>query len=75
MKLSPRVLPGALHAQNKGACDWYVTGRRDDFQMPIVKVLLPLHLNGGLILLFFILNLILLYSIFFSGFHGKVYLK
>ncbi|EDO36880.1 predicted protein [Nematostella vectensis] len=22
MKLSPRVIPGALHAQNKGACDW-----------------------------------------------------
>ena len=22
MKLSPRVLPGALHGQNRGACDW-----------------------------------------------------
>lgn len=22
MKLSPRVLPGSLHAQNRGACDW-----------------------------------------------------
>lgn len=24
MKLSPRVLPGALHGQNRGACDWWV---------------------------------------------------
>lgn len=24
MKLSPRVLPGALHTQNRGACDWWV---------------------------------------------------
>lgn len=24
MKLSPRVLPGALNAQNRGACDWLV---------------------------------------------------
>ena len=24
MKLSPRVVPGALHSQNRGACDWWV---------------------------------------------------
>ena len=24
MKLTPKLIPGSLHVQNKGSCDWYV---------------------------------------------------